>query len=106
MQLYNDFYNNTTHQRGFSLDPTNIVINPQLDGLFHLNAGSPAIDAGTRLNAPFHDFDGEARPMLGASGLFRFDIGADEFSGKAQVKARSENPASRFHPDRAGQPAG
>jgi hypothetical protein len=81
--IYNDFYNNTTHQRGFNLDPSNIVINPQLNASFHLNAGSPAIDAGTRTHAPFHDIDGEVRPMLGTSGLFRFDIGADEYSGAA-----------------------
>jgi hypothetical protein len=78
--VYNNFYNNITHQRGFNLDPTHIVIDPHPDASFHLNAGSPAIDAGTRLNAPFHDFDGEVHPMLGTSGLFRFDIGADEFN--------------------------
>lgn len=83
--IFNDFYNNTTHARGFTLDTSNIVINPQLDTNYHLNVGSPAIDAGTRLNAPLHDFDGELRPMLGTSGLFRFDIGADEFNGKPQV---------------------
>ncbi len=82
---YNDFYNNTTQQRGFLLDSTNIIINPQLDASYHLLANSPAIDAGTRLNAPFTDIDGQPRPMAGSSGLFRFDIGADEFPGPAQV---------------------
>jgi hypothetical protein len=57
-------------------------------------AGSPAIDAGTRTNAPFHDLDGEARPMTGSSGLFRFDIGADEFSGTSQTNRNlSTHPA-------------
>jgi hypothetical protein len=81
---YNDFYNNTTNQRGFSLHVSNIVINPQLDAGYHLQALSPAIDAGTRTNAPNTDFDGEPRPMKGTSGLFRFDIGADELTGAAQ----------------------
>jgi hypothetical protein len=81
---FNDFYANTTSQRGFSLDVTNIVINPQLDATNHLGAGSPAIDAGTHSNAPDHDIDGESRPMIGTSGLFRVDIGADEFTGTAQ----------------------
>jgi hypothetical protein len=82
---YNDFYANAIHQRGFSLDVTNIVINPQLDAAFHLTSGSPMIDAGTRTNAPDHDADGQPRPMMGASGLFRFDIGADEYTGVAQT---------------------
>ncbi len=82
---YNDFYANATHQRGFALDVTNIVINPQLDSNFHLNANSPLIDAGTRPHAPDHDVDGQPRPMIGASGLFRFDIGADEYPGTAQT---------------------
>jgi hypothetical protein len=81
---FNNFFNNTTNTRGFSLDSTNIVINPQLDANYRLNAGSPAIDAGTRTNAPDHDFDGEARAMIGTSGLFRIDIGADERTGIAQ----------------------
>jgi parallel beta-helix repeat protein len=83
--IFNDFYNNITNQRGFSLDPSNIVINPNLDASYHLNAGSPVIDAGTANDAPFHDIDGETRPMTGPSGLFRFDIGADEFTGMPQV---------------------
>jgi hypothetical protein len=82
---YNDFFNNAANQKGFTLNNTNIVINPQLDASYHLQAGSPAIDAGTRLNAPFSDIDGELRPMAGTSGLFRFDIGADEYTGPAQI---------------------
>jgi hypothetical protein len=82
---YNDFYANTTHQKGFSLDASNIVINPQLDANFKLTSLSALIDAGTRNNAPNHDFEGEPRPMRGTSGFFRFDIGADEFTGEAQT---------------------
>ncbi len=82
---YNDFYNNTTNQRGFALDITNIVINPDLDANYHLMTSSPLIDAGTHTNAPDHDVDGEPRPMIGTSGLFRVDIGADEFTGTPQI---------------------
>ena len=41
---------------------------------FHLQSGSPAIDAGSPLNAPDSDFDGNARPQ-GAG----YDIGAYEY---------------------------
>jgi len=82
---YNDFYANTTHQRGFALDVTNIVINPQIDADFHLQSNSPLIDAGTRVNAPDHDHDHQSRPMAGTSGLYRYDIGADEVTGAAQI---------------------
>ncbi|NIA15929.1 MAG: hypothetical protein GWP08_17845, partial [Nitrospiraceae bacterium] len=41
---------------------------------YHLQAGSPALDAGTALNAPSDDFDSEARPAGAAH-----DIGYDEF---------------------------
>lgn len=82
---YNDFYNNAAHQRGFSLDVSNVVIHPQLDSNYRLTAASILIDAGTRTNAPAHDLDGQPRPMQSTSGLFRFDIGADEYPGSAQV---------------------
>jgi hypothetical protein len=82
---FNLFYNNTTHQRGFSLNSSNIIINPQLDGDYHLTHTSPAIDAGTRDGAPLHDFDDQPRPMRGISGFYRFDIGADEITGTAQT---------------------
>ncbi len=82
---FNDFNNYPFEVRGFVLASSNIVINPQLDSAFHLNSNSPAVDAGTRTNAPDHDLDGQSRPMVGSSGLFRFDIGADEFTGEAQT---------------------
>ena len=82
---YNDFYGYVNNVKGFSLHVTNIVINPQLDSAFHLNPNSPLIDAGPRTNAPYADVDGEPRPMFGTSGLFRFDIGADEYTGAAQI---------------------
>jgi hypothetical protein len=82
---YNNFYANTTPQRGFTLDVSNIVINPQLDASYHLLPASPLIDAGTRAGALDHDLDSQPRPMVGSSGLFRFDIGADEYTGTAQT---------------------
>ncbi len=82
---FNNFYNYQTNAKGFSPDITNITINPQLDSSFHLNSNSPDIDAGSRSNAPDHDIDGDPRPMIGSSGLYRFDIGADEYRGPAQT---------------------
>jgi hypothetical protein len=45
------------------------------NGDFHLQAGSPAIDAGTSSGAPATDFEGRARPDG------HIDIGAYEFAG-------------------------
>jgi hypothetical protein len=44
-----------------------------LQGDYHLQAGSPAIDTGTAMGAPLFDFDGDPRPQ--GCGI---DIGADE----------------------------
>ena len=81
----NDFFSNTIDQRGFTLDATNLAVDPLLDSNYHLTGGSSLMDAGGRANAPAHDIDGEPRPMQGTSELFRFDIGADEYTGSAQV---------------------
>ena len=80
----NDFVGNTTDTSGFALGPGNLHVDPQLDAAQHLTPGSPLLDAGTRTSGPYHDIDGEPRPMDGGSGRFRFDIGADELSGRAQ----------------------
>lgn len=91
---FNDFYANTTATRGFPLGLTNIVINPQLDADYRLSPGSPVIDAGSRTNAPYSAMDGQPRPMAGSSGLFRFDIGAYEFTGPAQTnRSLASQPA-------------
>ncbi len=81
---YTIYFGNTTSAQGYTLGGTDLTVNPQLTADFHLNAGSPAIDAGTHTNAPNRDIDGEPRAMMGASGLYKIDIGADEFTGAAQ----------------------
>jgi predicted GH43/DUF377 family glycosyl hydrolase len=61
-------------------DTGNINNDPQFvdppNGDYHLQAWSPAIDAGTAVGAPALDFEGDARPQN--SGI---DMGADEFVG-------------------------
>ena len=51
----------------------NIGDDPLLDNSWHLQAGSPCIDAGTTADAPAVDLDGDPRPQ--GAGV---DIGADE----------------------------
>lgn len=59
---------------------------------YHLRTRSPAIDAGSRTNAPSTDFDGNIRPQ-GAG----YDIGAYEFVKRISRKAegRSMGPGWR-----------
>ena len=92
---YNDFFDNDTDAQGFTLDPaTNLFVDPQLSGDYHLMASSPVIDAGFGLVVYGFDIDGEPRAMAGASGLYMVDIGADEFTGPAQVyRHLAEEPA-------------
>jgi FG-GAP repeat len=83
---HNDFFGNQLDYAVdvLTADPAELHVDPLLDAGFHLTAASPLVDAGARTDGPFHDVDGEARPMDGGSGRFRFDIGADELSGPAQ----------------------
>jgi len=80
----NDFFGNANATAGFSLDASNLSVDSLLDATYHLTAGSPLIDAGSRTDGPFHDFDGEPRPMAALGSRFRFDVGADEFAGAPQ----------------------
>jgi hypothetical protein len=57
----------------FTGAPANLSANPKLSSTWHLNAGSPCIDAAASDLAPLHDFDGDNRPLGKAP-----DIGADE----------------------------
>lgn len=72
---YNLYWNNGTDDQGSTLDPgTTLYADPLLDAEFRLQAGSPAIDAGTAffewqgetvLDLPASEYFGEA-PDLGA----------------------------------------
>ena len=64
--------------------PKNITQDPAFLNLaagdYHLAAGSPCIDAGTRTNAPSVDFDGIPRPLDGKnSGVAAYDMGCYEY---------------------------
>jgi serine protease len=65
-------YDVITNQTGIN---GNISVNPMFAGStdLHLLVGSPAIDTGTSLDAPNHDFDGNSRPFGGG-----YDLGAFE----------------------------
>ena len=93
---YNIYFGNTTNTQGFSLSGTDLTVNPQLTANYHLNAGSPAIDAGTHTNAPARDIDREPRAMIGTSGLYKIDIGADEFTGAPQTIRELANQPADF----------
>jgi Bacterial Ig-like domain/Right handed beta helix region/FG-GAP repeat len=92
----NDFFNNTTNATGYTLDPSDKQLDPKLTSDFHLGSDSLVQDAGTHgpvakagsatetVDIPATDFDGESRAMIGTSGLYKVDIGADELTGTAQ----------------------
>jgi M6 family metalloprotease-like protein len=65
---------------------TNINSDPKFSGViggdYHLQSGSPCINAGTSTDAPFDDIDGDIRPQAGAH-----DIGADEYSASVCTDA-------------------
>ncbi|MCI0398979.1 MAG: right-handed parallel beta-helix repeat-containing protein, partial [Chloroflexi bacterium] len=104
---YNDFYaNSQANVLGFSLDPSNLLIDPLLDADYHLSDASPVRDAGQRSGAvPGKDLDGESRYMIGPSGLYRVDIGADEATGPAQQYLDLEQEAADLTIVGPGNPA-
>jgi hypothetical protein len=79
---FNDIYGNSVNYFGMP-DRTgvdgNISVDPMFSTAFHLNRGSPLIDAGSVNYFPSYDFDGDARPLDGnGDGVAVIDIGADE----------------------------
>ena len=59
---------------------SNIVADPLLTSNYHLQQGSPCIDAGENDDAPEADFEGDPRPMDGnGDDVAICDIGADEY---------------------------
>ncbi len=101
----NDFFNNTTDASGFSKDASDVASDPLFTSSsdFHLTSSSPLLDAGTHgpipdatspgqnANLPDADMDGESRAMIGPSGLYKVDIGADEFGGNTPRPQRIVN---------------
>ncbi len=71
----------------FSADPKFVSLN----GDFHLQASSPAIDRGSDLTEVYRDYDNQDRPCDGdRDGIFRWDVGGDEYS--TGVNCRSITP--------------
>jgi uncharacterized repeat protein (TIGR01451 family) len=104
---YNDVFNtgSGTGYGGICSDQTgangNISAGPLFvdpaSGDFHLQQGSPAIDAGTNTGAPAADLDGKPRPIDGNSdGVAIVDMGAFEFvppgADLAITKSGAPNP--------------
>jgi hypothetical protein len=87
--LNNDFFDNATDTVGFTLDGSNILVDPLLDESLHLTDSSPLLDVGapgtfmvaggvSTVALPEIDIDGEPRAITGPSESRRVDIGADE----------------------------
>ena len=81
-------FGNTTDYQGIA-NQTGVNLNISADPLFvdastgdyHLQAGSPAIDAGSASGAPSIDYDGTTRPLDGnGDSIPAVDIGAFEYS--------------------------
>ncbi|OEU78655.1 MAG: hypothetical protein BA865_13830 [Desulfobacterales bacterium S5133MH4] len=81
---YNDVWNNSDDYVGFTKGVNDISCDPLFadfgKGDFHLQQGSPCIDAGTSEGAPDADIDGDSRPQ-GAG----YDMGAGEYSDNGSL---------------------
>ncbi len=74
--IFNNISDAYTGEGNISENPQ--FVDPASDD-FHLQPGSPCIDAGTGENAPSEDFEGNPRPQLA-----RVDIGVDEYTGRTE----------------------
>ena len=89
--LYNDMWLNSEGDYcGVDADDTNLSVDPLFRDLpggdYHLDASSPLIDAGSTVDAPSLDFEGERRPADGnGDSVAVVDIGADEYTAPATV---------------------
>jgi predicted outer membrane repeat protein len=98
--LYNDVWMNVVaNYEGVEAGPTNLSAEPQLrdpaSGDYHLQPGSPLIDAGTTAEAPSADLDGEARPVDGdGDGIAEADIGADEYHPPPATATPTSTPTA------------
>jgi hypothetical protein len=99
IQLNNNDVVAATPYSAVAAGPGSISVAPMFVSFldFHLQAGSPLIDAGSASGAPDHDFDGEARP-LGAG----VDIGADEFTAPIAPPTANAGPDQTFTADASG----
>ena len=67
-----------SHSGDVTSAPQFVYYMPDGTGDYHLNSGSPAVNAGTSQSAPVNDFDDGPRPVNGA-----YDIGAYEYGAPA-----------------------
>lgn len=84
------FGNDVDYADGNNGDPSNISADPlflDFEGNdFQLKSKSSAVDTGTNMTAPEHDFDGVSRPIDGdADGVNNVDIGAYELALGIQI---------------------
>jgi hypothetical protein len=82
---YNDVWNNSPNDySGCSAGPNDMSQDPLFAqpavGNYHLQPGSPCIDAGTNVGAPIEDIEGNHRPIDGdEDGTATTDMGAYEY---------------------------